>query len=142
MNKLLSLYQKLNKNGVRFYQWDMPEDPATTLEIGGNYGIFMDFDNIASPAAELVTVAHEGGHCSTGATHRVSSPYDLIEKHENKAWRWAVHELITEDELDDAVAGGHTELWDLADYFGVTEDFMQKTICYYTYGNLATELYF
>ena len=37
---------------------------------------------------------------------------------------------------------GHTEMWDLADYFHVTEDFMRKAVCWYTYGNLATELYF
>ena len=40
------------------------------------------------------------------------------------------------------MAAGHTEIWDLADHFGVTEGFMRKVICYYTYGNLATELYF
>ena len=46
------------------------------------------------------------------------------------------------DRLDDAIAQGHTELWDLADYFGVTEDFMRKAVCWYVHGNLASELYF
>ena len=50
--------------------------------------------------------------------------------------------MITEEELDEAVANGHTEIWDLADYFDVTEEFMRKAVCLYTYGNLATELYF
>ena len=26
--------------------------------------------------------------------------------------------------------------------FGVTEEFMRKAVCWYTHGNLATELYF
>ena len=30
----------------------------------------------------------------------------------------------------------------LAEYFGVTEDFRRKAVCWYTYGNLAAELYF
>lgn len=44
--------------------------------------------------------------------------------------------------MDDAIAVGHTEMWDLAEYFGVSEDFMRKTVCWYTYGNLSSDLYF
>ena len=46
------------------------------------------------------------------------------------------------DDLDQAVAEGCTEIWELADRFGVTEDFVRKAGCYYVHGNLATELYF
>ena len=70
------------------------------------------------------------------------SRFDLVEKHEYKADKWAVERALTADELDEAVAAGHTEMWDLADYFGLTEDLMRKAVCWYTYGNLATELYF
>ena len=142
MGKTISLYDELNEAGVRFYHWRMADGQAVTVELGSRYGVFMDFDSIHSDAEELVLVAHEGGHISTGATHRVDSPYDLIEKHEYKADKWAIKKLIPEDELDDAVAEGHTDIWDLAEHFGVTEDFMRKAVCWYTYGNLATELYF
>lgn len=54
----------------------------------------------------------------------------------------AINEFVSEQELDEAIADGHTEMWDLADYFHVTEDFMKKAVCWYTHGNLATELYF
>ena len=50
--------------------------------------------------------------------------------------------LVPEDELNDAVSNGYTDLWSLADYFGVTIDFMKKAVCFYTYGNLSTDLYF
>lgn len=139
---ILSLYRQLNEQGIRFYCWDLEQERAVTVELGGQYGVFMDHDNIHTGAEEKVTVAHEGGHCMTGATHRVSSPYDLIERHENKAWKWAVTNLISEDELDSAIADGYTEIWSLADYFGVTEEFIRKVVCLYTYGNVATELYF
>lgn len=142
MDRLLSLYRKLNSDGVRFYLWPLQEDKAVTMEVGGTYGIFMDFDNIQSSKEETTIVAHEGGHASTGATHKVCSPIDLVEKHEYKAWKWAVKNYITEDELDDAVANGHTDIYSLAEYFGVTEDFMRKAVCWYTHGNLDTDLYF
>ena len=70
------------------------------------------------------------------------SPYDLISKHEYKADKWAIRRLIPKIDLEEAISAGHTQLWDLAEYFGVTEDFMRKVVCWYTYGNLAAELYF
>ena len=43
MDRLLSLYQKLNDSGTQFYIWDLHGDKAVTLEVDGSYGIFMDF---------------------------------------------------------------------------------------------------
>lgn len=141
MSRLISLYNELAKRGIRFYAWDMGDLRAATIEMDGRFGIFMDPDNIQTDAEALVVLAHEGGHASTGATHKVCSPYDLVEKHENKADKWAITQLISVDELDEAVADGHTDLWDLADHFGVTKDFMRKVVCWYTHGNLAVDEY-
>lgn len=142
MESLLRLYNELNTSGIHFYTWELDEQKAAAVEINGAYAVFMDFDNIASEAEETVIVAHEAGHCMTGATHCLHSPFDLIQKHENRADRWAIKKLVPKDELDDAVSRGITEPWDLAEHFNVTEDFMKKAICYYTNGNLAAELYF
>ena len=46
------------------------------------------------------------------------------------------------EDLDEAVAEGCTEVWELAERFGVTEDFVKKVVCLYVHGNLAAELYF
>lgn len=54
----------------------------------------------------------------------------------------SVSKLIPSDRLNEAVSQGHTEIWELAEYFEVTEDFMRKAVCYYTHGNLATECSF
>jgi len=40
------------------------------------------------------------------------------------------------------VAEGCCTIWDLAEYFGVPEELMKKAVCWYTYGNLAADLYF
>ncbi|MBO5339588.1 MAG: ImmA/IrrE family metallo-endopeptidase [Oscillospiraceae bacterium] len=142
MEKTLALYNELNEAGARFYHWDLDEDQAATIELGGRYGIFMDFHNISTAAEELVAVAHEGGHVFTGATHKVSSPYDLVAKHEYKADKWAVQRLISAEELDAAVADGYTDIHALAEYFNVTVPFMKKAVCFHTHGNLSTQLYF
>lgn len=142
MQKTLALYDELNSAGVRFYHWDLDDGQAATIEINGRYGIFMDFHNIPTGAEELVAVAHEGGHVFTGATHRVSSPYDLVAKHEYKADKWAVRRLISPEDLDAAVADGCTDIHSLAEHFNVTVPFMKKAVCLYTHGNLAADLYF
>ena len=142
MDKVLSLYQELNREGIHFYCWDIDGGKAATIEMNGQYGIFVDVGNISSEEEELVVIAHEGGHCMTGATHQVASDFDLIEQHETKAWRWAILHTITPEELETAVAEGYTDIWSLAEHFGVTEAFMRKTVCFYSNGNLADELYF
>jgi len=142
MSDVLTLYDELQSKGVNFYLWDLGEDQSATIAIDGRCGVFMDFDNIHSEAEEKVLVAHEGGHILTGSLHRVSSPYEIVEQHENRADKWAISRLVNEDRLKEAVAEGHTEIWDLAEYFGVTEDFMRKAICWYKNGNLAADLYY
>ena len=86
-------------------------------------------------------MAHELGHCSTGSFYNRHTPFDVRQCHENRADKWAIKKLVPVAELDQAVAAGYTEFWQLAEYFGVTEDFMKKAVCYYTHGNLAVDYY-
>ena len=44
--------------------------------------------------------------------------------------------------ISEAIADGCTEVWELAERFEVTEDFVKKAVCYHVHGNLATQLYF
>ena len=87
-------------------------------------------------------LSHELGHCVTGSFYNIYAAIDYRRRHENRADKWAISTLIPVDDLDDAVAQGCTEVWELAERFGVTEDFIRKAVCYYVHGNLATELYF
>jgi len=148
MEQLISLYERLKDNGVMVFEqplmFNNPETKSVTmlLKHTENWGIFIDTSRIDTLAEEKVILAHECGHYETGTTHEVCSPLDLIEKHEYKANKWEIKHLISEEELDEAIANGYTEIWSLAEYFDVTEDFMKKVVCWYTYGNLDTELYF
>ena len=93
-------------------------------------------------AQERTQLAHEIGHCETGSFYSRYVKVDSRQRHENRADKWAIHKLIPSDRLNEAVSQGHTEIWELAEYFEVTEDFMRKAVCYYTHGNLATECSF
>ena len=142
MDTVLTLYEELNRAGVKCYCWDLGNLPAVLVEMEGQYGLFVDFSNLPTQAEEMVVIAHEAGHVWTGSTHAPASPYDLVAKHEEQADKWAIRRLIPKEELDAAVQAGLKESWELAEHFHVTEDFLKKAVCYYCNGNLETQWYY
>ena len=136
---LFRLCQLAEQFGIEIDYFTMRDTKSLALPQGW---IALDTDHIEGTTEAKVCLAHEMGHIETNSFYNVHSPLDVRQKHENRANKWAIKQLITEEELDEAVANGPTEIWDLADYFDVTEEFMRKAVCLYTYGNLATELYF
>ena len=136
---LFRLCQLADQFGIEIDYFSMRDTKSLAMPQGW---IALDTDRIENTIEAKICLAHEMGHIETNSFYNVHSPLDVRQKHENRANKWAIKHLITEEELDEAVANGHTEIWDLADYFDVTEDFMRKVVCFYTYGNLAKELYF
>lgn len=132
MNKLNELYRAIDtSDDISLFYYPIEDVPAATIEYKGKYGIFLDLRKISTTREEKEILAHEIGHVETGATHRVDSPYDLIAKHEELAMRRSVHWLVPIDELQTAICSGLTEVWELAEYFDVSESFMRKAICVY-----------
>ncbi len=108
----------------------------------GQCYVGMDRRILDGDIRERVHLSHELGHCATGSFYNIYATVDCRQRHENRADKWAITHLIPVDHLDEAVASGCTEVWQLAEHFGVTEEFMRKAVCYYVHGNMATELYF
>lgn len=143
MENLISLLGYAAQQGIEVDWFSMKRVESLSIPFSdGTFGIAIDPEKIQSKADEFCKLAHEVGHCLTGAFYNQYSTFDLREKHEHQADKWAIQKQISEDDLDDAVAAGYTEIWSLAEYFNVTEDFMKKAVCYYTNGNLAADLYF
>lgn len=141
--KTTDLYQEAKDADIPILILDIPKTGSMCMQSeSGRCYIGMDYGVLPEESVRRVHLAHELGHCKTGAFYNRWAARDVRKKHENQADKWAVNKLIPVDELDQAVADGHTELWDLADHFGVTEEFMRKAVCWYTHGNLAAELYF
>lgn len=141
--KTNDLYQEAKDADIPILILDIPKTGSMCMQSeSGRCYIGMDYGVLPEESVRRVHLAHELGHCKTGAFYNRWAARDVRKKHENRADKWAVKKLIPVDELDQAVADGHTELWDLADHFGVTEEFMRKAVCWYTHGNLAAELYF
>lgn len=138
MNKL---FERAEEDGIVIVYCRLPMNESLCVQDEDGDIILMDRSLAKSARREKVHLAHEMGHSETGSFYNPYSPFDVRKKHENHADKWAIQELIPEEDLQRAVEHGHCEIWDLADYFDVTEDFMRKALCWYTYGNLAVDAY-
>jgi len=131
VTELSELYTDLEKQRIKLFTRDIGFAKAATIEINGNYGIFLDLACFQSIKSYKECLAHELGHCATGCTHKVSSSLDLVAKHEYKANRWAIERYIPFEDLQKAIEKGYIEKWQLAEYFDLPEEFIEKALNYY-----------
>jgi len=141
--EIRSLYCFARQQNIEVFAFPLPQTGSmSVMDEDGNCYIGMD-DSVKDGAVqERVHLSHEIGHCVTGSFYNIHAAVDCRQRHENKANKWAIQTLIPVDDLDQAIADGCTEVWELAERFGVTEDFVRKAVCWYVHGNLAEELYF
>ncbi len=138
-----TLYDFARQQNIEVLSHSLPNTGSMSLMLdSGQCFIGMDRTVCDGGVQERVHLSHELGHCVTGSFYNIHAAVECRQRHENRADKWAIRTLIPVDALDEAVAQGCTEVWQLADYFQVTEDFIRKTVCYYVHGNLAAELYF
>lgn len=138
-----ALYDLARQQNIEVIPFPLPENKSMSLmNECGVCLIGMDPGIQDGGPQERVHLSHELGHCVTGSFYNIYAALDCRQRHENRADKWAVQQLIPVEALDEALAQGCSELWELAERFGVTEDFVKKAVCYYVHGNLASELYF
>jgi len=142
MDKLLHLYRIAEQESVPVLNFSLPENDSISMQdCTGKCYIGLNKNSHMTAANENVQLAHELGHCIRGAFYNRYTDFDIRKKHEIRADKWAIEQLVPEEALDHAVASGYTEIWSLAEYFDVTETFMRKAVCWYTYRNLNVEGY-
>ncbi len=131
LDRRTALYNYAQKKGIEVDWFPMQTAAAFSLPLDGACAIAIDPQKISSAADESVKLAHELGHCVYGGFYNRASPLDVKEQHEYKANVWAVQRMIPWSRLRAAVRSGTTEVWELAELFGVTESFMHWAIDYY-----------
>ena len=97
----------------------------------GNCYIGIDYNAIKSEVQERERLAHEVGHCVRGAFYNRYSLLDLKSKHEYRADKWAIERLLPKEEMAEAFEYGIVEVWELAEYFEVSEEFIKKAAYIY-----------
>ena len=127
--KTNDLYSIAEQSGIQVDRFDLKSNSSVSV----NYmdRLFVGLDNNISGAEERVCLAHEIGHCKTMSFYNINSPLDVRGKHERRANIWAIKAMIPYNAYLHALECGCTEIYSLADYFNVTEDFMRKAVEYY-----------
>ena len=132
MFELSDFYDFCREHDVDVIPFDGCPQPAATVRDDGYYAIFLDFTQIKSTRLLRGICCHEMAHAATGALHKVDSPYELVERSEYRANRWAAEQFLTEEAFREAFAAGCREIWQLEEYFDLPESDILAALRYWT----------
>ena len=135
MTNLSDLYALAEADSIKVDCFSLDNCQSISIQdSNGNCYIGIDPMKLESSKEEKVKLAHELGHCVTGAFYNRYSSCDIRGKHEQTANRWAVKKLVPKTELVRLLKKGLAR-WELAEHFEVTEDFINLAIrMYFEYG--------
>ncbi len=131
MFELSDFYEYCRRNDVDVFPYHGAPSAGTTIRQDGYYAIFLDFDTIQSVRQLRGVSAHELGHAVTGALHKVSSPFESVERSEYRANRWVAENCLTWSDLQDAFDAGCREVWEVADYLDFPEEDVRRAITFW-----------
>lgn len=131
MFEISDFYHYCKQHDVEVIPYDGCPKPGATIRDGSFYAVFLDFTKIKSTRLLRGVCYHELGHVATGALHKVDSPYELVERSEYRANRWAAETFLTETAFREAFSAGCTELWQLEEYFELPAADIQAALNYW-----------
>ena len=132
MFELSRFYHYCTQNNVDVIPYLGMPSAGATIRDGSDVAVFLDFGVIRTTRQLRGVCMHEQGHVATGALHKISSPYDLVERSEYRANRWAAEHYLTADDFREAFASGYTELWQMAEYFDLPEKDIKNALTYWS----------
>jgi len=130
--ELSDFYAYCQDKRIHVIPYEGAPAPGTTLRDGEAWAVFLDFSQIRSTRLLRGVCLHELGHAATGALHKVSSPYELVERSEYRARKWAAERFLTAEDFRTAFREGFTELWQLAEYFDLPEQDVKNALTYWS----------
>lgn len=132
---VLDLYRLAEELNVPVYWYPLRdaalESFVVELEDGG-CAIALDPMKLRSLGDEKYKLAHELGHGLTGSLYCRNTPLDERGRNETRADRWAIHRLLPFEDLQAALDQGITGTAELAEYFQLPGDLIEKAVALYT----------
>ena len=129
MKSLEELYSMAEEMGIDVYDYHF--ENMRSVSIPGAIG--MDLSQMETTADEKTDLGHEMGHEATASFYNEHTGADDKGKCERKANKYAAeHLLLPLDELVEAMRDGIREPWQIAEHFGVTEEFVNIAIGIYS----------
>lgn len=132
MFELSDFFAYCREHDVDILSYTGAPSPGATIRDQDFYAVFLDFSKISSLRLLRGVCYHELGHAATGSLHKVDSPYELVERSEYRANRWAAERYLTEADFRRAFSQGYTEAWQLADFFDLPEEDICAALTFWT----------
>ena len=107
MFELSDFYNYCKRNNVAVIPYMGMPAMGATLRDGVDMAVFLDFSLIQSTRQLKGVCLHEQGHAATGALHKVSSPFETVERSEYRANSWCAQHYLTEEDFRHAFS--HTK---------------------------------
>jgi len=132
MTDIVELYQLAENHEHEVYWYTDENISAVSVmdETDGSCAIAINPFKIEGNADEKYKLAHELGHCECGAFYNRYSPFDLVNKHEFRADRWAIKKLLPKEELRAAIVD-RRDRCEIAEMFEVPVELVDKAVEYY-----------
>lgn len=129
---LNELYEIAEKSNIRVDEFRLSQDTKSlAVYIDGKYAVALDVSKLKTNADIVAALAHELGHCKTHSFYNINNILDVRTKHEYNADKWACENLLPKDEMLEAFHQGYVEVWQLAEYFEVSENLVKKALWIY-----------
>lgn len=80
---------------------------------------------------KLAVLAEEIGHYETSSGNILDQNNTSNRKQELAARKWAYEKLVPIENIQFAFADGHTEIWAMAEYLDLDEEFLREALIHY-----------
>lgn len=128
---ITSLYNYAEEIDVNIDTFKLHDVKSLAIRLEDYNAIAIDENKFDDSADLKTSLAHELGHYATSSFYNVDNHLDVRSKHEYRADKWAMERLLPKDEMEEALECGIVEVWEIAEYFEVTEDLVKKAMWVY-----------
>lgn len=125
------LYQAANNEGIEVFYRHTIAAKSYIIKDGDYFAMAVDRKQIASAAEEATLIGHELGHYYTGYLYSADTPLQTRGRCEYRANAWAYKAICPVERIKEAIKNNCENLWEIAEYLGLPEDFLAAAIGYY-----------
>lgn len=130
--ELNRLYDIADNEHIILRDWHIEDCNGIYLNYDKINVIALDYDELGTYIDEKCTLAEELGHYYMDAKYNYHTTDNTLKsKQEYRAKKWSYTALIPFEKLKSAIKNGLYEIYQLADYFEVTYEYMQNAINFY-----------
>lgn len=130
MQAKADLMEIAERNGVEILRFAFPLVDSMSTEISGRCYIGLDCSRSRTTAEEQACIGHELGHCLYGGFYTRQTPFDIVERHEDRADHWYIRQAIPRKTLFDLLRKGY-DAWEIAERLDTTEEYVRRAYYYY-----------